>query len=167
MPLTELDLSGWHRLTDTGLSQLQKLPLRWLILGRCLNLTNLGLSHLRGTPLTHLDLTNCDWVTDASLEVLRDLPLARLVVYGCHGLSPEALEAVPGPEDAWTPDFMISHWGGDWWEARVCQDLNHKAKNELMFFQGILVGTIYPSGQLPSTLGCSSLCAERWYNLKS
>ena len=54
MPLTSVDFSGCHKLTDKALEHLKGMPLTSVNF-RVPNLTDKALDHLKGMPLTSVD----------------------------------------------------------------------------------------------------------------
>lgn len=92
LPLKSLDLEGCDRLTPEGLTQLRGLPLRRLGLTewRGFRTTPQALAPLAGLPLTDLNLGFSD-VPDAGVALLRGLSLTRLSLHGCTRLTPACM----------------------------------------------------------------------------
>lgn len=90
LPITDLDLSDWHRnsLMAQGLEYLREMPLLILNLNNSLNVGSgppelLGLEFLQGLLLTELNICGSKRMGGLGLQNLRGVPLSSLNLAGC------------------------------------------------------------------------------------
>ena len=167
LPLTNIDLSLCHDLTDNALMHLREMPLTSVCLGNCSNLTDNALAHLKRMPLTSVNFSWCDKLTDNALAHLGGMSLTSVYFSGCKNLADDALKHLKGMPLT-SVDFSqcreltnkaLAHLGGMSLTSIYFSGCKKLTRDALAYLGGMSLTSIYFSG-------CKKLTDEALAHLK-